>query len=54
LSTSLRNFAPKLRVNCKGNERLERRKLLPKGENQKQLDYFYDTKDADAGADRHI
>jgi len=35
-------------------ERLERRKSLPKGENQKQLDYFYDSKDADAGVDRHI
>jgi predicted nuclease of restriction endonuclease-like (RecB) superfamily len=28
-------------------ERLERRKSLPKGKVQKQLDYFYDSKDAD-------
>ena len=28
-------------------ERLERRKSLPKGKAQKQLDYFYDSKDAD-------
>jgi hypothetical protein len=28
-------------------ERLERRKLLPKGKAQKQIEYFYDSKDAD-------
>jgi predicted nuclease of restriction endonuclease-like (RecB) superfamily len=28
-------------------ERLERRKSLPKGKTQKQIDYFYDSKDAD-------
>jgi hypothetical protein len=29
------------------NEPLERRKSLPKGKAQKQLDYFYDSKDDD-------
>jgi vacuolar-type H+-ATPase subunit E/Vma4 len=28
-------------------ERLDRRKLLPKRKTQKQIDYFYDSKDTD-------
>jgi len=31
----------------KTQERLERRKSLPKGKTLKQLDYFYDSKDDD-------
>jgi len=48
------NLPPKAEFEGKINEilieareRLERRKSLPKGKIQKQLDYFYDSKDAD-------
>ncbi|MDR2596808.1 MAG: PDDEXK nuclease domain-containing protein [Treponema sp.] len=48
------NLPPKAEFERKINEilieareRLERRKSLPKGKIQKQLDYFYDSKDAD-------